>query len=39
MVQMSQQQVAQIGWPQLAVINGMELTAVPPAGKLIKTVR
>ncbi len=26
-------------WPQWAVMNGMDLTAVPPAGKLVKTVR
>jgi predicted Zn-dependent protease len=26
-------------WPQLAALNGLELAAVPAAGRLIKTVR
>jgi predicted Zn-dependent protease len=26
-------------WPQFAVMNGLELSAVPAAGRLIKTVR
>ena len=26
-------------WPQFAILNGMELAAVPPAGTLVKTVR
>jgi predicted Zn-dependent protease len=30
---------AEKSWPQFAVMNGLELTAVPAAGRLIKTVR
>ena len=30
---------AEKSWPQLAIINGLELTAVPPAGRLVKTVK
>jgi predicted Zn-dependent protease len=30
--------VPEKSWPQLAVLNGLELTAVPPAGKLVKTI-
>jgi predicted Zn-dependent protease len=26
-------------WPQLAILNGLELTAVPAAGRLVKTVK
>ena len=26
-------------WPQMAIMNGLELTAVPAAGKLVKTVK
>jgi predicted Zn-dependent protease len=31
--------IAEKAWPQLAVINGLELTAVPASGRLIKTVK
>lgn len=31
--------VPEKSWPQFAVLNGLELTVVPPAGKLVKTVK
>jgi len=30
---------AEKSWPQLAIMNGLELTAVPAAGRLVKTVK
>lgn len=30
---------AEKSWPQLAIINGLELSAVPAAGRLVKTVK
>jgi len=31
--------VTEKSWPQLAIMNGLELTAVPASGRLIKTVK